>query len=290
MPPERIPPTIGFNIGRIQIDKVIAVFWDLGGHSSFRSVWHNYYSEVQGVMFIVDSADPIRIEEAKATLVEVISHDKLKGVPLLCLANKQDKPEALSIQELSRLFEFERLFSERPFHVHPCCALQGQGLEAGVRWLLAEADKLQPAAGRHYVRFQRDTEKRRRPGVPVLLLDLADSIVTVQAVQVQGTSGQIRFTSNAIRPLHSLCRAAAESCLHSLRWNASALLLRNGQHVLRFFFRTVVWVSVAAARSFAASLLFHPISNTAILDGEPPLLSHVLADSLEVPPLASRLR
>ncbi|CAE7239851.1 NME7, partial [Symbiodinium pilosum] len=120
---------------------VIAVFWDLGGHASFRSVWHNYYSEVQGVMFIVDSADPTRIEESKATLVEVISHDKLKGVPLLCLANKQDKPEALSIQELSRLFEFERLFSERPFHVHPCCALQGQGLEAGVRWLLAEADK-----------------------------------------------------------------------------------------------------------------------------------------------------
>ena len=44
----RIPPTIGFNIGRIQIDKVIAVFWDLGGHASFRSVWHNYYPEVQG--------------------------------------------------------------------------------------------------------------------------------------------------------------------------------------------------------------------------------------------------
>ena len=44
----RILPTIGFNIGRIQIDKVIAVFWDLGGHASFRSVWHNYYPEVQG--------------------------------------------------------------------------------------------------------------------------------------------------------------------------------------------------------------------------------------------------
>ena len=108
-------------------------------------------------MFIVDSADSSRIDEAKATLVEVTNHDKLKGVPLLCLANKQDKAEALSIQdpktaisavrgllegvmgrlacvqELSRLFEFERLFSDRPFHVHPCCALQGQGLEAGVR-------------------------------------------------------------------------------------------------------------------------------------------------------------
>lgn len=127
MAPERIPPTIGFNIGRIQIDKVIAVFWDLGGHASFRSVWHNYYPEVQGVMFVVDSADPGRLEEAKRTLLEVIDHEQLKGVPLLCLANKQDKPDAMSVQELSRFFEFERLFSDRSFHVHPCCALQGQG-------------------------------------------------------------------------------------------------------------------------------------------------------------------
>mmetsp|Transcript_80400 Transcript_80400/g.211154 ORF Transcript_80400/g.211154 Transcript_80400/m.211154 type:complete len:146 (+) Transcript_80400:79-516(+) len=36
MPVDRIPPTIGFNVGRIQIDKVVAVFWDLGGHASFR--------------------------------------------------------------------------------------------------------------------------------------------------------------------------------------------------------------------------------------------------------------
>ncbi|CAK9103472.1 unnamed protein product [Durusdinium trenchii] len=113
MPPERIPPTIGFNIGRIQIDKVIAVFWDLGGHASFRSVWHNYYPEVQGVMFVVDSADASRLEEAKRTLLEVVGHEQLKGVPLLCLANKQDKPEAISVQELSRFFEFEQVFGDR---------------------------------------------------------------------------------------------------------------------------------------------------------------------------------
>ena len=49
----------------------------------------------------------------QATLVEVISHDKLKGVPLLCLANKQDKPEALSIQDWLGL---------------PCGAFSGLGL------------------------------------------------------------------------------------------------------------------------------------------------------------------
>mmetsp|Transcript_2427 Transcript_2427/g.4478 ORF Transcript_2427/g.4478 Transcript_2427/m.4478 type:complete len:192 (-) Transcript_2427:3-578(-) len=143
MPPDRIPPTIGFNIGRIQIDKVIAVFWDLGGHASFRSVWHNYYPDVQGIMFVVDSADSSRLEESKRTLLEVISHENLKGVPILCLANKQDKPEALKVQELSRFFDFEQLFGrDRPHHIHPCSALKGQGLEAGVRWLMAEAGKI----------------------------------------------------------------------------------------------------------------------------------------------------
>eukprot|EP00933_Yihiella_yeosuensis_P047071 TRINITY_DN4274_c0_g1_i2.p1 TRINITY_DN4274_c0_g1~~TRINITY_DN4274_c0_g1_i2.p1 ORF type:complete len:206 (+),score=36.48 TRINITY_DN4274_c0_g1_i2:42-620(+) len=142
MPPDKIPPTIGFNIGRIQIDKVIAVFWDLGGHASFRSVWHNYYSEVQGVMFVVDSSDSTRMEEAKQILCEVLAHESLAGVPVLCLANKQDKAQALSVQELSRIFDFEKLVGHRPFHVHPCCALEGKGLEAGVRWLLAEASKV----------------------------------------------------------------------------------------------------------------------------------------------------
>eukprot|EP00442_Polarella_glacialis_P049084 CAMPEP_0115156360 /NCGR_PEP_ID=MMETSP0227-20121206/68394_1 /TAXON_ID=89957 /ORGANISM="Polarella glacialis, Strain CCMP 1383" /LENGTH=170 /DNA_ID=CAMNT_0002567513 /DNA_START=98 /DNA_END=611 /DNA_ORIENTATION=- len=136
MAAEKIPPTIGLNIGRIQIDKMIAVFWDLGGHASFRSVWHNYYSEVQGVMFVVDSSDAGRMEEAKRTLVDVLGHENQEA--------KQDKPNALSVQELSRVFDFEKILgSERPFHVHPCCAIKGQGLEAGVRWLLAEACKVQ---------------------------------------------------------------------------------------------------------------------------------------------------
>ncbi|CAE7203180.1 unnamed protein product, partial [Symbiodinium microadriaticum] len=47
--------------------------------------------------------------------------------------------------------------------------------------------------------------------------------------------------------------------------------------------------AAAAARSLAASLLSLPISNTANLDGEAPLLSDVLNDSSETPPLTSRM-
>mmetsp|Transcript_22526 Transcript_22526/g.49779 ORF Transcript_22526/g.49779 Transcript_22526/m.49779 type:complete len:195 (-) Transcript_22526:184-768(-) len=142
MPVDRISPTIGLNIGRIQIDKVVAVFWDLGGHASFRTVWHNYYSEVHGIVFVVDSADSARMDDAKRTLVDILGHEALKGVPVLCMANKQDLPNALDAKGISRWLDSEKLFADRPFHVHPCCALRAQGLEEGVRWLLAEAGKL----------------------------------------------------------------------------------------------------------------------------------------------------
>eukprot|EP00927_Polykrikos_kofoidii_P075569 TRINITY_DN71854_c0_g1_i1.p1 TRINITY_DN71854_c0_g1~~TRINITY_DN71854_c0_g1_i1.p1 ORF type:complete len:198 (+),score=39.20 TRINITY_DN71854_c0_g1_i1:56-649(+) len=147
MPSDKIPPTIGLNLGKIQIDNVTAVFWDLGGHSSFRSVWHNYYSEVQGVMFVLDSADTVRMEEAKTTLCDILSHDALRDVPVLCMANKQDLPAALDAKEISRWLDFEQLIGDRPFHVHPCSAMRGQGLDEGVRWLLAEAGKVKPRAG-----------------------------------------------------------------------------------------------------------------------------------------------
>lgn len=39
-----------------------------------------------GVMFVVDSADQGRLEEAKRTLLEVVDHEHLKGVPWPCRA------------------------------------------------------------------------------------------------------------------------------------------------------------------------------------------------------------
>ena len=42
----------------------------------------NPYPVGVGVMFVVDSADPGRLEEAKRTLLEVVGHEQLKGVPL----------------------------------------------------------------------------------------------------------------------------------------------------------------------------------------------------------------
>jgi ADP-ribosylation factor related protein 1 len=78
-----------------------------------RVIWSKYYSESHGVVFVVDSANERRFEDAKSTLrtsllcgvslegisptplLDVIietmlSHSELQNVPLLLLANKED--------------------------------------------------------------------------------------------------------------------------------------------------------------------------------------------------------
>ena len=63
----------------------------------------------------------------------------------------------------------------------------------------------------------------------------------------------------------------------------SAAVTQRAACVAAFVTRWSGLLSIAAARSFAASLLSLLISNTANLDGEAPLLSDVLADSSETP-------
>ena len=56
-----------------------------------------------------------------------------------------------------------------------------------------------------------------------------------------------------------------------------------------FVLRWFALLAFLAAQTFAASLVSLPLSGTANIDGDMPLLSDVLADSAEQPSLASRM-
>lgn len=49
---------------------------------------------------MVDSSDRARMAEAKAALRKILGEEKLRGVPLMVLANKKDLPSAMSIHEV----------------------------------------------------------------------------------------------------------------------------------------------------------------------------------------------
>ena len=104
LPPERITPTVGMNIAKFDFGGSQIMLWDLGGQMKMRSMWEKYYEDADGVIFILDSADPSRNQEAKQAFDRVREDEKLMHVPIVVFANKQDMPGAQTVGSLGAEF------------------------------------------------------------------------------------------------------------------------------------------------------------------------------------------
>jgi len=65
------------------------------------STLHVCVCMIQGLIFVVDSSDPERIETAAEELKLMMEEDEMRDVVLLVLANKQDLPKAMTVSELT---------------------------------------------------------------------------------------------------------------------------------------------------------------------------------------------
>ena len=81
-------------------DEFKLTLWDVGGQEKIRKYWSNYYEGSDALVYVVDSADDKRGEEAATELETLLKAEELKGVPLLVYANKQDLALALSPEEV----------------------------------------------------------------------------------------------------------------------------------------------------------------------------------------------
>lgn len=85
-------PTVGFNVESVTYKNVKFNVWDVGGQDKIRPLWRHYYSGTQGLIFVVDSSDTARLEEARSELHKIINDREMKDALLLVFANKQDAP------------------------------------------------------------------------------------------------------------------------------------------------------------------------------------------------------
>ncbi|XP_022597688.1 ADP-ribosylation factor 4 [Seriola dumerili] len=126
-------PTIGFNVETVEYNNISFTVWDVGGQTVIRPLWRHYYTNTQGLIFVVDSNDPERIKEAGDELHRMLEEDELRGVAILVFANKQDLPRAMSVIDVTTALGLSAI--SQPWYVQSSCAVSGTGLVEGLDWL-----------------------------------------------------------------------------------------------------------------------------------------------------------
>lgn len=127
-------PTIGFNVETVEYKKISFTVWDVGGQDKIRPLWRHYYQNTNGVIFVVDSNDRERIDQAREELNKMINEDELREAVVLVFANKQDLPNAMNAQELTEKLGLHTL-RNRTWYIQSTCATTGDGLYEGLDWL-----------------------------------------------------------------------------------------------------------------------------------------------------------
>lgn len=167
-------PTVGQNVSTISLPDMYMKIWDVGGQMTLRKLWQSYYQSCHAIVFIIDSTDigdghlddngtriggagagaggpggsssgggiaiNGRLDECRLVLEDVLQHSDTEGVPLLILANKQDREDCVEVVRIKeglvkKVFEGEKAASIRDSRVLPVSALTGTGVREAVEWL-----------------------------------------------------------------------------------------------------------------------------------------------------------
>lgn len=137
-------PTHGCIRHELRVENYLVTLLDVGGSAESRGTWRELCGEAHGIIFVVDSGDRQRIKEVREVLSDLLKQPRVAGKPLLVLANKQDKMNALLGSELIEILSLEKLVNQSRSlcHIEPCSALMDlrrwsdRKTLRGLRWLL----------------------------------------------------------------------------------------------------------------------------------------------------------
>jgi ADP-ribosylation factor-like protein 6 len=62
----------------------------MSGQGRYRNLWEHYYTDVEAIIFVLDSTDRLRMCVAKEELIQLLTHDDIKKTraPVLFFSNK----------------------------------------------------------------------------------------------------------------------------------------------------------------------------------------------------------
>ncbi|MFX0113353.1 MAG: ADP-ribosylation factor-like protein [Candidatus Hodarchaeota archaeon] len=132
-------PTLGVNTEICEYEGYTLQIFDLGGHESLRELlWENYVKLSEGVVFIFDSSDPLKMEEARESFWQVINWVGSEDVTIAFVANKWDIPH-MDLKEIAEGLELQKLGAtpERSFRIFNSSAKTGDGVDDVMKWMVS---------------------------------------------------------------------------------------------------------------------------------------------------------
>jgi len=133
-------PTIGFNVETVEYKNISFTVWDVGGQDKIRPLWRHYYNNTDGLIFVVDSNDVDRADDARLELTRMMNEEEMRNAVLLVFANKQDLPNAMSTEMMQDKLALDQMRG-RTWYVQPAVGTTGDGLYEGLEWLSAALSK-----------------------------------------------------------------------------------------------------------------------------------------------------
>ncbi|KAL0236696.1 hypothetical protein PCE1_000094 [Barthelona sp. PCE] len=135
-------PTIGYSHRSISLGEEYGGLnintWDIGGQTRLRSLWRHYYSSCDAIIYVIDSSDVARFDIAKKELFKMLNDPDLNDCPLLVLANKVDRSDSVSVNEVHDALDLTEV--SLSYHIEATSAVEGTGVMEAFKWM---ADQLQ---------------------------------------------------------------------------------------------------------------------------------------------------
>uniref|UniRef100_H3A466 ADP-ribosylation factor-like protein 6 n=1 Tax=Latimeria chalumnae TaxID=7897 RepID=H3A466_LATCH len=140
---DTISPTLGFNIKTLEHRNFKLNIWDVGGQKSLRSYWRNYFESTDGLIWVVDSADRLRLEDCKqelsGLLLEEDTASPIAGgflINFINTATRQDTEEAKWKKDPGkRALDLDSIKTHH-WCIQGCSAVTGEHLLTGIDWLM----------------------------------------------------------------------------------------------------------------------------------------------------------
>ena len=135
---KRINQSFDLQICEFKNINIISLDYNLSQYNIMLSLINQYCDIIDGFIFVVDSNDIDRLEEAIDAFKKLINEEF--KCPILIMANKQDLTEALSPKEINKKFEMAHI-QNRIFIVKGTSIFNEDSIQNSIDWIISNFEK-----------------------------------------------------------------------------------------------------------------------------------------------------